>query len=345
MKKLLTLLLAVLMLVSLAACGGKTEPTEPTEPEVTEATYKLGMGTEVSLGSSKAGNAQVDATVAAVVLNADGQIVKCTIDVIQNKMDISEGTVDTTKTFLTKMEKGDDYGMLPASAIGKEWYDQTLAFAEYCVGKTAADIEGTTTHEANGHNVADDEVLYASCSMDITGFKAAVLKACNDEQGMTFTASNEDFKLGVACSSTAASSTDAGEEDGVVKMYSDMSCAVVADGVIVAALTDAIQPNITFDAEGEIVETSFKATKRELKEDYNMLPVSPIGKEWYEQAAAFVEFCVGKTAAEVAGLETVESNGHMVAADEALHASCSMQITAMSATVARAAELAVAPLH
>ena len=34
----------------------------------------------------KDGNAQVDSTVAAVVVDADGKIVKCVLDVAQNKM-------------------------------------------------------------------------------------------------------------------------------------------------------------------------------------------------------------------------------------------------------------------
>ena len=53
----------------------------------------------------------VDATVAAVVLDANGKIVLCRIDVAQNKMDVTGGAVDTAKTFETKMELGSRYGM------------------------------------------------------------------------------------------------------------------------------------------------------------------------------------------------------------------------------------------
>ena len=45
--------------------------------------YKLGMGVVVSTNSSKTNNAQVDATVAAVVVDKDGKIVACRIDCAQ----------------------------------------------------------------------------------------------------------------------------------------------------------------------------------------------------------------------------------------------------------------------
>ena len=60
---------ALFAVIGLASCGSK------------EVEYKLGMGVVVSTSSSanataeKAGTAQIDATVAAVVLDAEGKIV------------------------------------------------------------------------------------------------------------------------------------------------------------------------------------------------------------------------------------------------------------------------------
>ena len=62
------------MALTLVACGGAKEKE-----------YKFGMGVVTSLESSKTGTAQVDATVAAVVTDAEGKIVACRIDVAQNK--------------------------------------------------------------------------------------------------------------------------------------------------------------------------------------------------------------------------------------------------------------------
>lgn len=329
MKKLVAILLLLSLVMGLAACGG------PAAKE-----YKLGMGTTVSLASSSDTKAQVDATIAAVVLDKDGKIVACRIDVAQNKMDVTDGQVDTAKTFLTKFELKEDYNMVAFSNATLEWYEQAKNFEDYCVGKTAAEISGIeTVVNDEGHTVAVDESLYAGCSISISEFQEAVVKACNDEQGQTFTASG-DITLGLAINSTADESTAAtAENNGVVKMYSEYAAVVMgADGKIISALTDAIQPQITIDENGAIVDTTFRGTKRELKEDYNMVAYSNATLEWYEQAKNFVDYAAGKTPAELQGVETViNDEGYEVFADEALYASCSISIDGMTAVLVKAA--------
>ena len=329
MKKIVAFLLLACMMLSLAACGSSGSE------------YKLGMGVDLSTDSSKENNAQVDATVAAVVTDKDGKIVACRLDVAQSKMDVTGGAVDAAKTFQTKMELGDDYGMVAYGNAIAEWYDQAKAFESYVVGKTAAEVEGIeTVLNETGHNVATDEALLAGCTMDITAFKAAVVKACNDEKGATFT--GKDFTLGVAAITAADESTAATDsDDAEVKMYTEYAAAVVGkDGKILAALTDATQPKITADKNGQITGADFKGTKRELGADYGMVAYGSAIAEWDAQAKAFADYTVGKTAAEVAGIETVESNGHNVTTDETLYASCTMQITGMMAVLAQAADYA-----
>ena len=324
MKKIVSLALIACMMLAMSVVGFAAE-----------AEYTLGMGVSLSTASSKEGNAQVDATVAAVVLDAEGKIVACRVDCAQSKMDVTDGAVDTAKEFKTKMELGPDYGMTVASPIGAEWDAQAKAFEEFVVGLTGAEVAALETVEKNNHNVAVDETLYAGCTMDITAFQAAVEKACNDAWAVTFTA--DEFTLGLAADTTAASSTAAtDDEDGVVKMYSNFGAVVVADGKIVAALNDATQPNITIDVFGDIVDASFKGTKRELGPDYGMTPASAIGVEWDAQSAAFSAYVVGMNGEEVAALETQEHNGHQISVDETLLASCSMDITGMQAVLADA---------
>lgn len=329
MKKIVAFLLLACMMLSLAACGSSGSE------------YKLGMGVDLSTDSSKENNAQVDATVAAVVTDKDGKIVACRLDVAQSKMDVTGGAVDAAKTFQTKMELGDDYGMVAYGNAIAEWYDQAKAFESYVVGKTAAEVEGIeTVLNETGHNVATDEALLAGCTMDITAFKAAVVKACNDEKGATFT--GKDFTLGVAAITAADESTAATDsDDAEVKMYTEYAAAVVGqDGKILAALTDATQPKITADKNGQITGADFKGTKRELGADYGMVAYGSAIAEWDAQAKAFADYTVGKTAAEVAGIETVESNGHNVTTDETLYASCTMDISGMIAVIALAANYA-----
>ena len=376
MKKILAMLLALSMIFALAACGetapaetkpaeepaaeepaeepaaAPEEPAEETAPEApaeeapaeevpAEAAYKLGLGVSLNMDSSKTGNAQVDATTAAVILDEQGKIVAVKIDVAQNKMDITDGAVDTEKTFLTKAELGDDYNMVKFSDATLEWYQQAAAFEQFVLGMTGAEVEAMeTVVNEEGHEVTTDETLYASCSISIGDFKEAVVKACNDEQAATFAGAG-GFSLGLAIISKSDESTaPTAEEDGVVKMYSEYAAVVVdGDGVILAAVTDATQPQIKINAAGEIVETTFKGTKRELKEGYNMVKFSDATLEWYQQAKNFTDYATGKTADDLRATETkTNDEGHNVFVDETLYASVSISIDGMINVIAKAAD-------
>ena len=358
MKKLLSLVLCIVMALSVVAC---TENKTTTESE-----YKLGMGIVVSTESSETENAQVDATVATVVTDKSGKIVLCRIDVAQNKMNVASGAVDAAATFKTKMELGDAYGMAAAVNYGmdwngdgvvKEWYDQAKAFENYVVGKTAAEVAAMTTKQAAaegagaGYQIStDDALLSAGCTIQIDEFRDAVVAACNDTQGMSFKTSAK-FTLGVAADTYATDSKAAtAEENGLVAMYSDFAATVVADGKIIAALNDAIQPKITINTAGEIVEVSYDNTKRNLKEAYNMAPAVNYGPtydpnhdgkvlEWYLQSEAFSKHVVGMTATEVANMATAENSlGYQMTTDtDLLAAGCTIQITAIKAVMAKAA--------
>ena len=381
MKKILAILLCLCMVFAVVACNKTTEEettvadtttateetTEETttegEDEVTEVEYKLGMGVVVDTASSAsatadaAGTAQVDATVAAVVLDKDGKIVSCRIDAVQNKIAVAaDGTITVPETFQTKMEKGDAYGMAAAVNYGmdwngdgvvKEWYDQAKAFEAYVVGKTAAEVEAMATKEVEGKGYvisADDALLSAGCTIQITDFKAAVVKACNDEQGMSFKTASA-FTLGVAATSADNGSKAAtAEGNGAIQVYSDFAAAVVADGKVIATLNDAIQPKIAITVAGAIDATTFNGTKRELKEGYNMAAFGTPNveggtvKEWYIQSAAFSAYVVGRTATEIASMETKVVNDHYISVEEGLlEAGCTMQITGICAVVATAA--------
>ena len=293
--------------------------------------YKLGMGVVVSTNSSKTNNAQVDATVAAVVVDKDGKIVACRIDCAQSKMDVTDGEVDTAKEFLSKVELKEDYNMVKFSDATLEWYQQAANFEQWAVGKTAEEVLGEPTVLDGEHTVFVDEALHASVSISVSDIQQAVAKACADDQAFAFTA-NGECTLGLACNTTAEESVAATEdEEGVVKMYTNFAAAVVdAEGKVVAAVEDAIQPQIKIDDEGEIGDITFKGTKRELKEDYNMVKFSDATLEWYEQAANFAQYAAGKTAEELKGAELqVNEEGHNVFVDEALRASVSISVDGM----------------
>ena len=128
-------------------------------------------------------------------------------------------------------------------------------------------------------------------------------------------------------------------------MYASFGAAVVGeDGKVLAALTDAIQPKFTVDVDGEITGSSYVGTKKELEYDYNMVKYSEAKYEWFQQARAFEEYCVGKTADEILTLPTRVRGedephpGYVVTTDETLFASCSIQITDFMSTIGNAAK-------
>lgn len=329
MKKLLVVLVALVAVVSLAACNKEKE-------------YKLGMGVVVSTASSAAGNAQVDATVAAVVTDEEGKIVVARIDVAQNKVAIAEtGELTIPTKFETKMELGTRYGMAgkvdnDGNGVKLEWDVQTKEFEKYVVGMTGEEVAAIETQTKNNHQIAVDQALLdAGCSMQITDFMAAVAKACADDQGVTFKTSKE-FTLGVA-----ANSYDDGSATGSVKVYSDFGAAVVVDGTVVAALNDCIQPS--FAVEGNVPTATYRGTKRELKEAYGMAGKvdndgDGVKLEWYVQSLAFSKHVVGMTSAEISAMTTQTKNNHEITTDaDLLAAGCSMQITGLRDVIAKAA--------
>jgi hypothetical protein len=89
-----------------------------------------------------------------------------------------------------------------------------------------------------------------------------------------------------------------------------------ADGKIVKCVIDSYQAKVNFDATGKITSdlTARVQSKDELGDAYGMKAQSSIGKEWYEQAADFANYCVGKTPEEVAAI-AVNEEGAATSAD------------------------------
>ena len=340
MKKIFALVLVLVMALSLVSCG-KEE-------------YTLGMGVVVSTDSSKTGNAQIDATVAAVVTDANGVIVACRIDVAQNKMNVADGAVELEKTFETKMELGDRYGMAGKvdndnDGVKLEWDAQAKAFEQHVVGMTVDQVAAMRTQLAGGHYITTDaDLLNAGCSMQITDFIQAVVKACDDRNAVAFKANPKKMTLGVAAITTVDGATKAAtaEADGSVNMYTDFACAVVVKGKVVATLNDAIQPKFAINANGEIVSATFAGTKRELRYAYNMEKFGSDNDgdervlEWYKQSATFSSYVMSNkmTADQIDNMETTLVNNHYISTDsELISAGCTMQITGICDVVAKAA--------
>ncbi|MGN1120431.1 MAG: hypothetical protein ACI4Q4_08730 [Oscillospiraceae bacterium] len=144
---------------------------------------------------------------------------------------------------------------------------------------------------------------------------------------------NATYKLGMGVVTSIASSSA-----GKAQVDATVATVVTDDvGKIVSCKIDVAQNKMEV-ADGAVPEDAASATfktKKEKGDEYAMRGASPIGKEWFEQAEAFEQFVVGKTAAEVAAIPTETlDNGHVVTTDETLLAGCTMSISDMiSATV------------
>lgn len=329
---------------------GETDPNYV--PEVTNE-YTLGLG--IVFGDIT--SAQINATIATVILDENGVIVAAKIDAVQNKYYIADTIVFSN--LLTKKELGNDYHMHDWGAgqdrngdgIVKEWFEQAEAFEAWCVGKTIAEVAAMETQtQADGYVIpADEALLAAGCTIQITDFIEAVVKAGNDEQATTFTTAGK-IVLGLGVNSFDDGS-NGDDFEATVKMNIEFAAAATVDGVIVASLNDAIQPQVKVE-DGSVISTSVGKgegvlkTKRELKEDYKMaaygqnLDRNGDGKvlEWYLQSAAFSAHVVGMTAEEVYNLATqTQADGYVIPADEALLAAgCTIQITGFRDVVVEA---------
>ena len=167
MKKLIAL---TLLLLLVAGCGSGSS-------------LKLGLGVVGEMSGTNAsqdgdGRAQADVTVCAVTLDSSNKIVGISWDVSQIRAAVTAAGVVTPGSDLrSKKEKQGDYGMLPASPIGKEWFEQIAALEDYAKGKAASDVINMKVTTNEHGTVADVEELKSSCTMSVSAFLEALDKA------------------------------------------------------------------------------------------------------------------------------------------------------------------------
>ena len=322
-----------------------TEETTTEEGETAEVTgaypVKTGLAVQGSLTSSKPaadgedGLAQADVNIVAVTVTDEGIIESCVIDAVQIKMNFDAAgsiTSDLTAPVLSKVERGDDYGMVVASSIGKEWYEQAQALADYVEGKTIAEVRTMAVDEATKPTDVD---LASSVTISIGSYLDMIGMAYNNAVHLGAQSGDE---LSIAQETSIGDSTSATADAlGALSGTVNVSAVTTNGGVITSCVIDAIQPKVEFDTTGTITTdlTPPVESKNYLGTDYGMSKASAIGKEWNEQAAAFAAYTVGKTADEVTGIAVSETGG---AADADLAASCSIAIGGFQSVVAKAAK-------
>ncbi len=315
MKKILAIVLSVLLMAGLLyGCGSDSNGDDAT------GDVKTGLAVITDIGSSKDageddGLVQANSVIVALTVDNDGKITDCAIDTAQTKVNFTaDGQIvqplDTV--FKSKQELGDDYGMVRGSDIGKEWFEQANALAEYVVGKTVSEVKGISMDD-EGYPTESD--LTSSVTMHITDYIAGIEKAVANAEDLGASA-GDDVAIGVITTiDKSKHATD--DEEGLIQIYSTYSATTFdSDGVITSCVLDASQSNVNFTNDGKITTDLSVApkTKNELGEDYGMKRVSSIGKEWDEQAEAFAQYAVGKTAAEVSAT-SLDDEGYPAESD------------------------------
>lgn len=341
MKKRIALLLAALLAVgSLTACGGNNAGGNDA------AKVKLGLGATTSFSESysigedhygapaEATNAQVDITVAAVTLDAEGKIVSCDIDAIQVKASVdATGAIaaDAATEFTSKYDLKEGYNMKGASPIGKEWYEQVDIYEQWCIGKTVDEIKANVGAEGK----SADETLLTGCTIAIGDITTAVVDACEKAVDTDATAADTlgVSLIGVLNNYTAATA----EENGTFQAYVNFAAVTkTADGKISAVLIDSIQAKPSWDATG-VLTTDVNQdvrTKYTKQGDYGMQVASSLEKgEWFQQIDAFKFSILGKTADEVNAI-AVDESGYPT--DETLRTGCTMKVADYKTVVIKA---------
>ena len=326
MKKILCLVLSVLMMfsvVSLVGCGEKE-------------TLKLGFGMYSALGEVKnadgetEGTANAVTTIAAVLLDKDGKIVKAAIDTADNEIKFSaKGEAIAPADMQTKTEKGDNYGMKAYAKAPKEWYEQRDAFISVIIGKTIDEVKALQVGDKG-----NDEVTSAGCTIKITEFIPALEKAVKNAKESSATA-DDTLKLGVVSSQNEGKNATEDAKGVNDIMTTAVAVALNAKNEITAAKTDAVNTIVEFDAKG-VSTTEFGkeiATKYELGDNYGMKAYAKAPKEWYEQADAFDSKLIGKTVDKITDL--ADNTGK--AGDELVTAGCTINVNDMVKAAVKAA--------
>ena len=326
MKKVLAVGLAGLMAVGFAACSssndsGKNEDTNKDAVATAKTGYAISSEIKEDEYNKSETALEIDSVCAAVLVDADGKIIDVKIDEAQTKPDLKKDNGDVSD-LRTKLDKKDDYGMKSTSPIGKEWYEQVEAFEAWAKGKTAEEVKAGIGEDG----YASDADLKAGCTIYANGFATVTAKAVENATDCGAKAT-DTLKLGMTTSKYY--------ESNETNLQYDTDYAIVtvdADGKVTSCIIDASQAKCTIaDGKFTVEKGAFKS-KKELGDDYAMKSASPIGKEWYEQAAAYEQWCIGKTADEIKGCYGED----MSASDADLKAGCTITISAIADNTAKA---------
>ena len=155
-------------------------------------------------------------------------------------------------------------------------------------------------------------------------------------------------KVGLGVSTSMSESKNFPDNYGSGVAQADVTMAAVKvdeAGKIIDIVIDCVQVKANLDATGAVTNEDINATfktKTELGYDYNMKGTSEKigaiagGAEWFEQCEYFEQYCLNKTADEIAAIAITDGK----ATDTAILAGCTMNIDEMQKAVVKACKAA-----
>lgn len=284
---------------------------------------KLGLGHITSIASSKdlstdaKGNivapaAQINTTIAAVAFDAAGKVVNVTIDVSQSKVNFDKDlnvTTDLKAEQKTKTELGPAYGMLKASQIKKEWFEQAAELEKWMIGKTVEEIKALKVKQRDAAHPAVPDVpeLTSVVTMTVQDYIAAVEEAWNN--AIAVPAGGVKLGLGHEISLAKSKAATAQVDNTMAATLFDK------DGKVVGVIVDTAQTKVAYDKAGKVTadRNAEVKSKKELGDAYGMVKASSIKKDWYQQMAEFEKWMTGKTIAEIKALKVKQRDASHVA--------------------------------
>ena len=338
MKKFIISLLCFALLPStlLCSCFGQSK----------DARFGMGVYSYYSsaddANEDKNGSVTALHTAAAVLIDKNGKVIDIDLDCAEcTGAYTKEGRALTAEKLLTKSELDDNYGMAKygtdRNGDGKvlEWEDQVEALEEMIKGKTLNEIKALVAG-----SYGTEDVVNAGCTIAIADFVKAIETAFTNAKAAPGNA--DETELGIV--SVQSSQKDAtADANGTCDITTYIAAAIRdEDDKVTAMQIDCAEASIKFDINGKAVTSISDTikTKNELGADYGMAKYGTDrngdGKtlEWYEQAEAFANACIGKTAAEIAGLIGIEGYAPL----DVQNAGCTIYISDIVKAAVKAAE-------
>ena len=318
MKKKAALLLCLALMASVALTGCTTnlpldytifpkggDGTGVETPETVSGGLKLGLAVGSDAEGSVDGKIAVNSYAVAVLTDQSGVITDCSIDKLVTAVDVGgDGKIAQDKNSTT-------YSSVRASGSDAEWVKMAVALEDYAVGKTAAEARGM-----------DGGLVGAQ-------YPELIARAAEGAQNR---GAVEGDTVGVGIFGNLDNSMDAksGREGTAVAYNSYGAVSFGADGKITSCYFDGSDAGVKFDETGKLTagaainEDPFE-TKIEKGDAYNLMAVSAIGREYYQQALEYAAYATGKTVDEVTGIAVTDHGSPNGVADVAASVSISVK--------------------